>query len=382
MRRSLFEQDHEDFRGLVHSFLEKEFAPNAAAWTAAGLIPKNAYRRAGEQGLLGTAVPVEHGGGGVDDIRFPYVLMEEAAKLGAPLGGIPVHLFVTTPYYLSLCTPEQAARWLPGIASGALMTSIAMSEPGTGSDLAGIQTTAVRDGDHYILNGAKTFITGGINADLVIVVARTSADPENRRHGLTLLVVEDAMPGFTRGRKLEKLGFRATDTAELFFDEVRVPVANRLGEEGRAFEYLTSNLGVERLQIAVAAVTQARAAIDTTIEYVRNREVFGGKLSRFQNTKFVLAECETEFEAAQVLLDRGIEELLAGRLDAADAAKIKLFCTEVQGRVVDRCVQLHGGYGYMLEYDITRLYADARVTRIYGGSSEIMKLIIAKSLAL
>ncbi|MEU7812300.1 acyl-CoA dehydrogenase family protein [Pseudonocardia sp. NPDC049154] len=382
MYRPLFEQDHEDFRALARSFLEKEFAPHADEWTAAGLVPKEAYRRAGEQGLLGTAVPTEYGGGGVDDFRFPYVLMEEAAKLGAPLGGIPVHLFVTTPYYLRLCTPEQAARWLPGIASGETMTSIAMSEPGTGSDLAGIRTTAVRDGDHYVLNGAKTFITGGINAGLVIVAARTSTDPDNRRAGLTLIVVEDGTPGFTRGRKLEKLGVRATDTAELFFDDVRVPVANRLGEEGRAFEYLTSNLGVERLQIAVNAVVQARAAIDRTIDYVRQREVFGGSLSRFQNTKFMLAESETEFEAAQVLLDRAVEELLAGRLEAADAAKVKLFCTEAQGRIVDRCVQLHGGYGYMLEYEITRLYADARVTRIYGGSSEVMKLIIAKSLAL
>jgi acyl-CoA dehydrogenase len=381
MQRNLFGPEHESFRAAVRSFLSGQFQPHAAEWLSAGILPKSAYRQAGELGILGMAIPEEFGGGGTEDFRFPYVFMEEAARLGVPVGGIPVHIFVTTPYFIRLCNNEQAKRWLPEIASGERMTAIAMSEPGTGSDLAGMTTSAVRRGDDYILSGAKTFITGGINAELIIVAARTSRG-NDRRDGLTLLVVEDGMPGFSRGRKLEKLGVRATDTAELFFDDVVVPAANVLGDEGAAFGYLSSNLLVERLQIAVTAVTQATSALNHTLHYVRDRHVFGKALSTFQNTKMSLAEVSTELEAAQVMLDRAVEELLADRLSAADAARVKLFCTEVQGRIVDKCVQLHGGYGFMLEYPITTLYADARITRIYGGSSEIMKLIIAKSLQL
>lgn len=257
-----------------------------------------------------------------------------------------------------------------------------MTEPGTGSDLAGIRTTAVRDGDSYVLNGAKTFITGGLLADLVIVVARTSTDPDNRRAGLTLLVIEDGMPGFTRGRVLQKMGIKVQDTVELAFDDVRVPVSNRLGEEGAAFGYLGNNLPQERMTVAVGSVAQARAALDTTISYVKERKAFGKTVASFQNTKFELAAVAAEIEAAQAMLDRAVLELVAGELSGPDAAKVKLFCTEMQARAVDRCLQLFGGYGYMLEYPIARLYADARITRIYAGTSEVMKVIIAKSLGL
>jgi alkylation response protein AidB-like acyl-CoA dehydrogenase len=290
---------------------------------------------------------------------------------------------VVLPYFLHYANAEQKRRWLPGIASGELMTAIAMTEPGTGSDLAGIRTTATRDGDHYVLNGAKTFITGGLNADLVLVVARTSqAAAENRREGLSILVVESSSPGFSVGRNLEKLGLKAQDTTELFFRDVRVPADNLLGEEGSAFRYLLHNLPQERLTIAVAALGSAAAALTLTVDYVTQRNVFGQPVSSFQNTKFVLADCATRIEAGQALVDRALDAHNAGELTVADAAKAKLFCTELQAKVVDECLQLHGGYGYMLEYPIARLYADARVTRIYGGTNEIIKTIISKDLGL
>ena len=382
MRRTLFDQDHEDFRLLVRDFLEREVLPIYDEWRKAKLVPRELYTKLGRIGVLGTAIPEEYGGGGRDDYRFNVVVQEECARAGVTLGSLRTHLDIVLPYFLGLANDEQRARWFPGLASGELFTAIAMTEPGTGSDLAGISTTAVRDGDHYVVNGAKTFITGGYHADLVIVVARTATNPENRRDGLTLLVVEKGMPGFTVGRILDKLGLPTQDTVELSFSDVRVPVANRLGEEGAAFSYLGRNLAQERLAIAVGAVAQARAAIDHTIAYVRQRSVFGKPLSSFQNTKFELAALATELEAAQALLDKAISEHVAGRLSAVDAAVTKLFCTEMQGRVVDRCLQLHGGYGYILEYPIARLYADARVTRIYGGTSEVMKTIISKSLGL
>jgi acyl-CoA dehydrogenase len=297
------------------------------------------------------------------------------------VGTVRTQLEVILPYFLNYCDDEQRGRWFPGLAAGELLTAIAMTEPGTGSDLAGMRTRAVRDGDHYVLNGAKTFITGGALADLVIVVARTS-DEEDRRAGLTLLVVEDGMPGFAKGRKLDKIGLKVQDTAELSFTDVRVPAANRLGEEGAAFGYLGHNLAQERMTVAVGAVAQARAALDATIDYVKSRTVFGKSLAGFQNTKFELAAVAAEVEAGQALLDRAIVAHVAGELDSAGAAKTKLFCTEMQGRVIDRCLQLFGGYGYITEYPIARLYADARVTRIYAGTSEVMKSIISKSLGL
>ncbi|MQY21487.1 acyl-CoA dehydrogenase family protein [Nocardia macrotermitis] len=382
MRRTLFTQDHEDFRGLVRDYLTRKVVPEYEDWRRAGLVPRELFTDMGELGILGTSVPEEYGGGGQRDYRYHVVIQEESARAGVTLGGLRTHLDVVVPYFLGLADAEQRARWFPGLASGALYTAIAMSEPGTGSDLAGIATKAVREGDHYVLDGAKTFITGGYHADLIIVAARTSHDPDNRRAGMTLLVVEKGMPGFTVGRRLDKLGLPTQDTVELSFANVLVPVANRLGEEGAAFSYLGRNLAQERLAIAVGAVAQTRAAIELTTGYVRNRVVFGKPVAHFQNTKFELAAVVTELEAAQSLLDAAIAALVAGELDPADAAKTKLFCTEVQGRVIDRCLQLHGGYGYILESPIARLYADARVTRIYGGTSEVLKTIISKSLGL
>ena len=382
MRRDVFTDEHESFRALIRDFVAKEVVPHHAAWEKAGRLPREVFEKLGTLGVLGIAIPEEYGGAGIEDYRYNVVLQEEAARALVTLGTVRTQLDVILPYFLAYADEEQRERWFPGLASGRLLTAIAMTEPGTGSDLAGMRTTAVRDGDHYILNGAKTFITGGLLADLVIVVARTSTDPENRRAGLTLLVVEDGMPGFVRGRALDKIGIKAQDTAELSFDGVRVPVANRLGEEGAAFGYLGRNLPQERMTVAVGSVAQARAALDATVEYVKERKVFGAPVASFQNTKFELAAVAAEVEAAQAMLDRAVLELVAGELSGADAAKVKLFCTEVQARAVDRCLQLFGGYGYMLEYPIARLYADARVARIYAGTSEVMKVIIAKSLGL
>ncbi|MFJ6894344.1 acyl-CoA dehydrogenase family protein [Streptomyces hokutonensis] len=382
MRRTLFEETHEDFRLLVRDFIAREVVPSYEDWRRAGLVPRDLFTALGKLGIIGTSIPEEYGGGGQDDYRYNAVIQEECARACVTLGGLRTHLDIVVPYFTGLANPEQRARWLPGLASGELYTAIAMSEPATGSDLAGITTRAVRDGDHFVLNGAKTFITGGHHADLVIVVARTTVDPDNRRAGLSLLVVEKGMPGFTVGRKLEKIGLAVQDTVELAFDDVRVPAANLLGEEGAAFTLLGRNLAQERLAIAVGAVAQARTAIDLTVAYVRDRTVFGKPLAQFQNTKFELAALDAELTAAQALLDAAITALVAGELDPVDAARTKLFCTETQGRVVDRCLQLHGGYGYILESPIARLYADARVTRIYGGTSEVMKLIIGKSLGL
>ena len=382
MRRDVFTDDHEAFRRLARDFIAKEVVPHYAEWEEAGRLPRALFEQLGALGLLGTAVPEEYGGAGLTDYRYNVVLQEESARALVTLGTVRTQLDVVLPYFLTYADRDQRERWFPGLASGTLLTAIAMTEPGTGSDLAGIRTTAVRDGDSYVLNGVKTFITGGLLADLVIVVARTSTDPDNRRAGLTLLVVEDGMPGFTRGRVLHKMGIKVQDTVELAFDDVRVPVANRLGEEGAAFGYLGSNLPQERMTVAVGSVAQARAALDTTISYVKERKAFGRTVASFQNTKFELAAVAAEIEAAQAMLDRAVLELVAGELSGPDAAKVKLFCTEMQARAVDRCLQLFGGYGYMLEYPIARLYADARITRIYAGTSEVMKVIIAKSLGL
>ncbi|MFI0445649.1 acyl-CoA dehydrogenase family protein [Actinomadura sp. 6N118] len=382
MRRTVFDDDHEAFRATVRDVLAREVVPVFPEWEKAGAAPRGFYRLLGKLGILGVRVPEEYGGGGQRSYKFNAVVNEEMARAKLGLGTVRVHTDIVLPYLLRYADDEQKGRWLPGVADGDLMTAIAMTEPGTGSDLAGITTTATRDGDHWILNGAKTFITGAVNADLVLVVARTSVSPGNRRAGLSILVVESSSPGFSVGRNLEKIGLKAQDTAELAFDDVRVPAENLLGEEGRAFEYLGHNLAQERLSIAVNAQAAAAAAVELTLEYVTGRNVFGKPLSGFQNTKFVLAECAADVEAGQAMVDRALEEHDAGGLSAADAAKVKLFCTELQSRVVDKCLQLHGGYGYVLEYPIARMYADARVTRIYGGTSEVMKSIIAKSIGL
>ncbi|MDN3356361.1 acyl-CoA dehydrogenase family protein [Actinomadura sp. DC4] len=381
MRRTIYGPEHLDFAGVLDAFLNKHVVPHMTEWEEAGQVPRSLYREAAALGVAGIQAPVEYGGAGESTFLFNCVVTERVAYRRATLGSLRVHTDVVMPYIVKYGTEEQHRRWLPGMASAEKMTAIAMTEPGTGSDLAGMATTARRAEGGWVLNGAKTFITGGSQADLIVVVARTS-EPENRRGGLSLLVVEDGMPGFARGRALKKLGLLAQDTSELFFDDVFVPDENLLGEEGKAFEYLTGNLAQERLSIAVNAQAQAVAAIEVTTEYVGGRTVFGRSLSGFQNTKFVLADLETQVSAGQTFVDRAIADHERGELTPADAAKVKLFCSELQGRVTDACLQLHGGYGYVRDYDICRLYADARVSRIYGGTSEVMKSIIAKSMGL
>ncbi|MET0900467.1 MAG: acyl-CoA dehydrogenase family protein [Mycobacterium sp.] len=382
MRRDLFTEDHEAFRQLAKDFIEKEVVPDYPLWEKAGRMPREVFEKLGNLGMMGMAIPEEYGGSGQSDYRYNVVLQEEAARALVTLSTVRTQLEVILPYFLHYANDEQRQRWFPGLAAGTLLTAVAMTEPGTGSDLAGVKTTAVRDGDTYVVNGAKTFITGGIQSDLTIVVARTSTDPENRRKGLSLLVVEDGMPGFTRGRELDKMGCKVQDTAELSFVDVRVPAVNLLGEEGQAFSYLGHNLAQERLTVAVGSVAQARSAIEVAIGYTKDRKAFGTPVASFQNTKFELAACSTDVEAAQAMLDRAVSLHVEGELSGADAARVKLFCTEMQARVVDRCLQLFGGYGYMMEYPIARLYTDARVARIYAGTSEVMKVIIAKSLGL
>jgi alkylation response protein AidB-like acyl-CoA dehydrogenase len=382
MRRDLYEADHEAFREAVRAFLDKEVLPHLQEWDDAGIVPRELFEVAGRSGFLGMAVDERYGGGGVPDFRFNAVLGEEFIRAGATAAGlgITLHNDISLPYFLEYCTDEQRTRWLPGIASGELITAIAMTEPGIGSDLASMSTTAIRDGDHYVVNGSKTFITNGVNADLVITAVKT--DPRQRHKGMSLVVLERGMAGFERGRNLAKLGQHAQDTAELSFTDVRVPVTNLLGEEGKGFTYLVSNLPQERLSIALAAVASARTAFDQTLGYVKERKAFGQAIGSFQNSRFVLAEIATEIDLAQTYVDRAVRLLNDGELTAADASKAKWWCTELQGRVVDRCLQLHGGYGYMTEYPIAKAYADARITRIYGGTTEIMKEVVGRSLGL
>ena len=385
MRRTIYDQSHEDFRAMVRDFIEKEVAPVHHEWEKAGHPPREFYRRLGEVGILGIQVPEEFGGGGEKSLKYNAIVIEETAAAGVTFGSEGVHTNLVLPYMMAYATDEQKKRWLPGFASGDIMTAIAMTEPGTGSDLANIATKAVKspDGKHYILNGAKTFITGGALADLVLVVARTSPyDPENRRGGLSILCVESASEGYSVGRKLEKIGLKSSDTAELAFNDVKVPVENLLGEEGKGFYYLGHNLPQERLVIALGAAAGAEAAVTHALRYTKERNIFGQPVASFQNTKFVLAECATEAEASRLYADNALELLDAGELSVADAAKAKLFCTEVASRVIDKCLQLHGGYGYITEFPIARLYADSRVYRIYGGTSEVMKTIISKSIGL
>jgi alkylation response protein AidB-like acyl-CoA dehydrogenase len=380
--RTLFEDEHQAFRESFAAWVANEVSPYYMEWERAGLTPREMFASAGKYGFVGIAIPEEYGGGGSRDFRFNQVIAEELASagIGGAGLGLTLHNDVCTPYFLEYCNDEQRRRWFPGIASGELITAIAMTEPGTGSDLAGIATTAVRDGDEYLLNGSKTFITNGINSDIVIVAAKT--DPSQRHTGMSLIVVERGTPGFERGRNLEKVGLHSQDTAELFFNDARVPVANRLGEEGQAFKYLSNNLAQERMSIAITGVSMARAALNWTVDYVKERTAFGTTIGSFQNTKFVLAEVKTEVDVGQAYIDQCVVALNAGTLSASEAAEAKLFCTELQTRVIDRCVQLFGGYGYMLEYPIARAYIDARVTTIYGGTSEVMKTIIAKSMGL
>jgi alkylation response protein AidB-like acyl-CoA dehydrogenase len=378
MRRDLFDEEHLLFQESVREFMAREVTPHHGQWEKDGIVPRDVWKKAGQIGMFGFSVPEEYGGSGISDFRYNAVITEEIIRTGASGLGWGLHNDVMAPYLVELSDDEQKRRWLPGFASGELITAIAMTEPGAGSDLQGIRTTAVRDCDHYVLNGQKTFITNGINADLVVVVAKT--DPDAGARGTTLLMVERGMDGFTRGRNLDKIGLKAQDTAELSFDDVRVPVANRLGPaEGEGFIQLMANLPQERLSIAVVAVAAAEAVLEETIEYCRTREAFGRSLGKFQNTRFVLAELATEVEIARHYVDKCIVTLNAGQLSAVDAAKAKWWTTELQNRVIDRCLQLHGGYGYMMEYPVAKAWLDSRVQTIYGGTTEIMKEIIGRS---
>jgi alkylation response protein AidB-like acyl-CoA dehydrogenase len=385
VRRTLFEDLHEDFRASFRTFLQREVVGEEGRygeWERAGIMPREVFAAAGRGGFLAMAVPERYGGAGAEDFRLNVVIGEEAQRAGVgSFGlGITLHNDICLPYFLRYCSEEQRERWLPGIVSGELITALAMTEPGIGSDLASMSTRAIRDGDHYVVDGAKTFITNGINADLVILAAKT--DPGERHRGISLLIVERGMEGFERGRNLEKIGQHAQDTAELSFSEVHVPAENLLGREGEGFTYLVSNLPQERLSIATSAVAAAEAALDWTLRYVREREAFGQPIGSFQSSRFTLAELHGEVQVARTFVDSCVLALGDGELTAEDAATAKWWCTDLQGRVTDRCLQLFGGYGYMLEYPIARAWADARVTRIYGGANEIMKEIVGRSLGL
>ncbi|NUS45867.1 MAG: acyl-CoA dehydrogenase [Mycobacteriaceae bacterium] len=380
MERTLFEPEHDLFRESFRALLDQHVAGNHDRWEANGIVDREVWIEAGKQGFLGMAVPEEYGGGGVEDFRYNAVIGEEIVRGGYSGLGFTLHNDIVTPYLTSLATDEQKQRWLPGFCSGELITAIAMTEPGTGSDLQGIKTRAVRDGDDWILNGAKTFITNGINADLVIVVAQT--DPDAGARGFSLFGVERGMSGFERGRNLDKIGMKAQDTAELSFADVRVPSANLLGEQGMGFIYLMQNLPQERMSIAVGAAGAMESCLEMTMQYVRDRKAFGRPIGALQNTRFVLAELATETTAMRVFIDRCIELLNAGALTVQEAAMAKWWSTESQLRLIDRCLQLHGGYGYMREYPIAKAYLDARVQTIYGGTTEIMKEIIGRGLNL
>ncbi len=378
MERNIFNDEHKMFRESVRRFIQKEITPYHEGWEEAGIVPRELWLKAGEMGFLAMDVPEEYGGLGLKDFRYNVVLTEELTKAGASGVGFGLHNDITVPYFLAYGTEEQKQRFLPKFVTGEWITAIAMSEPDAGSDLAGIRTTAVRQNDHYRLNGQKTFITNGILSDVVIVVAKT--DPDAGHSGVSLLVVERGMEGFAHGRNLDKIGLKAQDTAELFFDNVKVPVENLLGGEGQGFYQLMMQLPQERLSIAVIAVAACEAVLEMTVQYCQERTAFGRPIGKFQHNRFLLAEMKTETEIARVFVDRCITELNAGNLSPAEAAMAKWWTTELQKKVVDQCLQLHGGYGYMMEYPIAKAYLDSRVQTIYGGTTEIMKEIIGRSL--
>jgi alkylation response protein AidB-like acyl-CoA dehydrogenase len=378
MQRDLFSSDHEAFRDMVRAFIGKEVAPYHDQWERDGVVSREVWLAAGRAGLLGIDVDEKYGGGGETDYLYYLILNEEMTRAGAHGPGFAVHNDINGQYFRRLMTPEQAARWMPGYCSGALITAIAMSEPSAGSDLQGIRTTAVRDGDSYLINGQKTFISNGQLADLVIVVART--DPDGGHRGISLLVVERGMPGFERGRNLEKIGLHAQDTSELFFSDVRIPVENLLGTEGGGFVALMQNLPRERIAIGTAALAGAEQVFQDTLEYCKQRQAFGRPIGRFQHNRFVLAEMATELAVARAFTDKAVVEHNADRLSNEDASMVKWWNTELSNRVIDRCVQLHGGYGYMREFPVARAFTDGRVQTIFGGTTEIMKEIIGRGL--
>ena len=379
-RPSILEQEHEDFRAVARAFFEKEVAPHHAAWEEAGVVDREIWRRAGERGLLCFDVDEAYGGPGIEDFRYNMVLAEESARAGASGPGFAVHTDIIVPYISSLGTPEQKERWLPGCVSGDLVTAIAMTEPGAGSDLQGIRTTAVDAGDHYVLNGSKTFISNGILSDLVVVVCRT--DPDAGHQGISLLVVERGMEGFERGRNLDKMGLHAQDTAELSFTDVHVPKENLLGAEGSGFIALMENLPQERISIGCIAVAAIEHVLHLCLAYAKEREAFGKPIGKFQHNRFVLAEMATEAHIARVFINDCVLRLNAGTVDTSLASMAKWWTTELQKRVVDAGVQLHGGYGYMNEYPISKAYTDSRIQTIYGGTTEIQKEIIGRMLGL
>jgi alkylation response protein AidB-like acyl-CoA dehydrogenase len=378
VKRKLMEPEHEEFRRTFRAFVDREIVPFHDDWEKDRIVPRELWESAGDQGFLCLDVPEEYGGLGITDYRYKAVISEELARANTPAPMFALHTDIVVPYLLRCATDEQKRRWLPGAVRGRINTAIAMSEPAAGSDLQGIQTSAVRQGEHYLVNGQKTFISSGILADLVILVART--DPTAGHAGISLLVVERGMEGFERGRKLDKIGLHGQDTAELFFHDVKVPASNLLGEVGKGFFYLMENLPVERLCIAVGALATAEAAIEWSVRYCREREAFGKKLGEFQHTRFELAELHTAVTVARAFVDRCIEDLNQGSLTTETASMAKWWTTDLCHDVTDRCLQLFGGYGYMREYPLARAFVDTRVSMIYGGTNEIMKEIIGRRL--
>ncbi|CAN1513478.1 CaiA Acyl-CoA dehydrogenases [Sphingomonadaceae bacterium] len=379
MRRVTFELEHDQFRDSVRKFMQAEIWPNVERWHEAGIVDRDAFTKAGANGLLCTWAEEQYGGLGIEDFRFEQIIMEENTRHGDLGFYLHLHSNLVAPYIAKLGTDEQKARFMPGIVSGEKILAVAMTEPGTGSDLAGMKSRAVDMGDHWVLNGSKTYISNGILADVVVVAART--DPESS-HGIGLFLIERGMEGFERGRKLKKMGLKAQDTAELFFNDVKVPKANVIGDATMGFKYLARFLAQERLVAAIIFQTTAQVAFDITLEYIKERKAFGQPIGTFQNSRFKMAEMKAELDAMQCYIDQSVLLLNNGELTADDAAAAKLLTSELEARVVDQCLQLHGGAGYMEEYRICGIYQDARISRIFGGTSEIMKEIIGRSLGL
>ncbi len=380
MKRPIFQEEHQMFRETVRAFVDKEVTPFHPQWEKEGMVSREVWRKAGDMGFLCMEVPEEYGGAEMKDFRYNAIVTEELWRAGATGIGWGLHSDIVLPYLMAYANAEQKKRWLPKCVSGESIMAIAMSEPAAGSDLAGIRTTAVREGDHYVVNGSKTFITNGIMSDLVVTVVKTN--PEMKHKGISLLVLERGMKGFERGRKLDKIGLKAQDTAELFFDNVHVPVENLLGEEGKGFYYLMSQLPQERLQVAVGAMASADAAVEMTLKYVQERMAFGKPIGSFQNSRFKMAEMKTEVEIGYAFIDKCIMALNAGELTPEEAAMAKWWSSDLQNRVANECLQLHGGYGFMSEYPISKWFLDARVQPIYAGTNEIMKELIGRGMGL
>lgn len=380
LKREIFEKDHQMFRDSFRKFVEREIVPHHEEWEKQKLVPREVWLKAGENGFLGFNVPEEYGGMGVLDFRYNAIITEELVRVGASGPGFSLHNDICIPYILHYGTEEQKQRFLPKMVTGEYITAIAMTEPNTGSDLAGVRTTAIRENGCFTVNGQKTFITNGINSDIVITVVKTK--PEEKHAGISLLLIERGMEGFERGRNLDKMGMKAQDTAELYFSNVQVPENNLLGDEGAGFFYLMTELPQERMSIAIGAVAGAKAALEMTLQYVQERQAFGRPIGTFQNSRFKLAEMKTEIQIAEVFVDKCVAELNKGELTTEVASMAKWWTTELLKNVVDTCVQLHGGYGYMMEYPIAKAYLDARVQSIYGGTTEIMKEIIGRAMGL